>query len=257
MGVFERVIVGVDGTDHGLEAMRQALVLTPETGTVLAVTALDLTGVVQAGWDSSRFAEVLAEQAEVARSQAVELAHERTNATARLVRGKAQRVLRQVCAESDPTLLVLGGRQRSRFLGAFLGETASTILHDARWSVLLARLPMSQPWRSDRVVVGLDGSDSSLRALAIADELTARLGSSTDVVAATGGKEIDRDGAWRDRVTEWDARSPVSALCERSTSADLIVIGSRGLHGVQALGSISERVAHRARCSVLVVVGAE
>jgi nucleotide-binding universal stress UspA family protein len=34
---------------------------------------------------------------------------------------------------------------------------------------------------------------------------------------------------------------------------DLVVIGSRGLHGLKALGSISERVAHQAECSVLVV----
>jgi nucleotide-binding universal stress UspA family protein len=30
-------------------------------------------------------------------------------------------------------------------------------------------------------------------------------------------------------------------------------VGSRGLHGVRALGSVSERVAHDARCSVLVI----
>jgi len=31
------------------------------------------------------------------------------------------------------------------------------------------------------------------------------------------------------------------------------VVGSRGLHGLQALGSVSERVAHEARCSTLIV----
>jgi nucleotide-binding universal stress UspA family protein len=38
-------------------------------------------------------------------------------------------------------------------------------------------------------------------------------------------------------------------------SADLIVLGSRGLNGIEAflLGSVSERVAHRAPCSVLIV----
>jgi nucleotide-binding universal stress UspA family protein len=34
--------------------------------------------------------------------------------------------------------------------------------------------------------------------------------------------------------------------------ASLITLGSRGLTGVRALGSVSERVAHRAHCSVLV-----
>jgi nucleotide-binding universal stress UspA family protein len=36
-------------------------------------------------------------------------------------------------------------------------------------------------------------------------------------------------------------------------SADLVVVGSRGLRGLKALGSVSERVAHQARSSVLVV----
>ena len=37
--------------------------------------------------------------------------------------------------------------------------------------------------------------------------------------------------------------------------ASLVVVGSRGLGGVRALGSVSERVAHRAPCSVLIVRG--
>jgi len=34
---------------------------------------------------------------------------------------------------------------------------------------------------------------------------------------------------------------------------DLIVMGARGLKGTKALGSVSERVAHKAASSVLVV----
>jgi nucleotide-binding universal stress UspA family protein len=54
---------------------------------------------------------------------------------------------------------------------------------------------------------------------------------------------------------EWHARPPVDALVAASAEADLLVIGSRGLHGLASLGSVSERVAHRAHCSVLVVRG--
>ena len=35
-------------------------------------------------------------------------------------------------------------------------------------------------------------------------------------------------------------------------AVSLITLGSRGLTGVRALGSVSERVAHHAHCSVLV-----
>jgi nucleotide-binding universal stress UspA family protein len=39
----------------------------------------------------------------------------------------------------------------------------------------------------------------------------------------------------------------------RAEETSLVVMGSRRLSGVRALGSVSERVAHRAPCSVLVV----
>jgi nucleotide-binding universal stress UspA family protein len=42
-------------------------------------------------------------------------------------------------------------------------------------------------------------------------------------------------------------------LTAASHDADLLVLGSRGLHGLKALGSVSERVAHRAECSTLIV----
>ena len=48
-----------------------------------------------------------------------------------------------------------------------------------------------------------------------------------------------------------DDRDPVDAFS--SVEADLLVLGSRGLRGVRALGSVSERAAHRAGCSVLVI----
>lgn len=46
---------------------------------------------------------------------------------------------------------------------------------------------------------------------------------------------------------------PVRALVGASGIVDLVVVGSRGLHGLKALGSVSERVAHEAEGSVLVV----
>ena len=52
---------------------------------------------------------------------------------------------------------------------------------------------------------------------------------------------------------EIDVRGPVETLVEASAGADLLVVGSRGVHGLCTLGSVSERVAHRAACSVLVV----
>jgi nucleotide-binding universal stress UspA family protein len=73
-------------------------------------------------------------------------------------------------------------------------------------------------------------------------------------VAATGGKDIQLEAVQElgpDLVV--DPGRPVETLTELSKEADLLVVGSRGLHGLRALGSVSERVAHHAQCSVLVV----
>ena len=50
---------------------------------------------------------------------------------------------------------------------------------------------------------------------------------------------------------------PVPALLEAARDADLLIVGSRGVTGLCALGSVSERVAHHAPCSLLVVRGAQ
>lgn len=253
MGLFDRVVVGVDGTDFGFEALRQSLTLSPPRGAVRAVTALDTGIAVHAGFELSHVVAQLGEEADRARAVAAEIMRARPNCTTEVVRGDAKTVLRHVCVGHDATLLALGGRSSSRFLGMMAGETASTLLHDAARSILLARPGEGTQWEPRRILVGLDGSEHSLEALSIADDLAARLGSAIEVVAATGGKPLEREGTWADRVTEWDPRHPYAALRDRSAMADLVILGSRGLHGVRALGSVSERVAHGAHCSALVV----
>ena len=253
MTVFDRVVVGIDGTDYGFEALHQALALVPPGASVLAVTALDMAGTGRAGFEMNRYKAQFEEDADRARAKATEILGDQPNYTTRVVRGSAKRVLRHVCVEYDATLIALGGRSSSRFLGMMAGETASSLLHDADRSVLFARPQWGQRWHPKRVLVGLDGSEHSLAALSVADDLAGRLGSEVHVLAATGGKAIGGEGSWTERVSEWDRGHPVSALRDRSSRADLVVIGSRGLHGVRALGSVSERVAHRSHCSTLVV----
>ena len=47
--------------------------------------------------------------------------------------------------------------------------------------------------------------------------------------------------------------NPVDVLVASAADADLLVVGSRALHGLKSLGSVSERVAHQAHWSVLIV----
>lgn len=255
MDVFDRIVVGVDGTDLGLEALHQALALAPDGATVTAVTAMHTGVAVHAGFQVSDVAAKLEEEGEQARRDAAAIIAERPNCTTMLVRGEAKSALRQACMEADARLLALGARSDSRMVGLMAGETATTLLHDATRSVLFARPQWGRRWSPSRIVVGVDGSEHALAALAVADELAERLGADVTVLAATGGKPISTDGAWAGRVTEWDSGRPTDALRDRSTRADLIIVGSRGLHGLRALGSVSERVAHGALCTALVVHG--
>ena len=255
MGAFDRIVVGVDGTDYGFEALHQTLALAPGDAAVDAITVLDAALAVHAGFDLSHVLSELEAEAERTRARAREILEGRADCTATIVRGDVKRTLGHACASRDASLLALGGRNSSRFLGILLGETATTFVHEGAVSVLLARIQWGQRWRPDRIVVGVDGSEPSLAALAVADELSSRLGAGLSVTSATGGKQVDRAGDWAARVDDWNPEHPVAALLNRSLSADLIVLGSRGLHGLRALGSVSERVAHRARCSVLIVQG--
>ena len=133
-----------------------------------------------------------------------------------------------------------------------LGDTGTELVHDAACSVLLAYPADNGPWRPRKIVVGFDGSTYALAALRRAEELADAHGGTVEVVAATGGKTIERD-ARTDRVETWDPADPVAALVERSRTVDLVIVGSRGVHGMRAIGSVSERVAHQAHCTALVV----
>jgi nucleotide-binding universal stress UspA family protein len=52
-----------------------------------------------------------------------------------------------------------------------------------------------------------------------------------------------------------EAKRPVDAILDlaREQQASMIIMGSRRVGGLRALGSVSERVAHRARSSVLII----
>lgn len=254
MNVFARIVVGVDGTEWGFEALRQALVLAQEEHAVVhAVTALDTAPAIHTGLHAGQFAELLANEANEARNAAETIMGSGEGRSARVVRGKPVAVLRRERDEMRATLVALGGRRSSRFLGIMLGDTGTELVHDAVCSVLLAYPTEDGPWRPRTIVVGFDSSTYALAALRTAEELANAHDGTVEVVAATGGKAIESDAAWAERVDTWDPAHPVAALVERSRTVDLVVVGSRGVHGIRTIGSVSERVAHQAHCTVLVV----
>lgn len=248
--IFERVVCGIDGSKEALESLRQVERLRPASGSLHLVSVAELNLAVHGGPAAPHLLEVIESDAR----EALERAREHSLPTdSRLIEGSPVSGLLDEIDRVRATLVALGDHGNSRSVGILLGTTATTLLHEAPCSVLLARPPADRSGFPSSIVVGLDGSSTALLAFEAARELGERLGVAVRVVAATGGKPVHTDGLRFVPGIHWDDRKPLDALVDASASTDLLVVGSRGLHGPSALGSVSERVAHRAACSVLVV----
>ncbi len=136
--------------------------------------------------------------------------------------------------------------------------------------------------RDNRIVVGVDGSEPSMSALQWAERMSAISGASIDAVIAWqappnyGWGYVD--ASWRpDQDAEKVLTQTVDAvfgpdrpshmrlivahgnaakvLLDRSSNAQLLVVGSRGHGGFVGLllGSVSASCAEHAKCPVLVV----
>jgi nucleotide-binding universal stress UspA family protein len=249
-GILDSVLCGVDSRPEGLEALRQADALREPGGSMTVVTAIELAAAAGAGWAASTAATQLELEARAAIDAARAVV---PDATFRAVEGRADQVLLAEAESSGATLIALGSHGIRRLVGIALGSVATMVLHSAQCSVLVAReRPAEEGPRS--IVVGVDGSEESVLAAAVAFRLGKRFGVDVWPIAARGGKDFDlavvNTVATNVLVEEG---SPVDVLVAGAVEADLLVVGSRGLQGTKALGSVSERVAHQAPCSVLVV----
>jgi nucleotide-binding universal stress UspA family protein len=143
---------------------------------------------------------------------------------------------------------------------------------------------MIMPSEARRIVVGIDGSDSSLVALRWADWLARTTDAALDVVCAW---EYPSFYGWSEAPDNWNPSSTTETvlsdslravfgdstpsyvatsvrqggaamvLLDESAGATLVVVGSRGHGGFAGLllGSVSASVAEHAPCPVLVVHG--
>lgn len=249
---FSRVVVGVDGTEPGFEACRQAARIADAGGSLELLTVLHLAEAALAGWSAPRVADDLLTEAQTALDAAAKMTGRR--ATVRLVNGPPTQSLLQELEQTHATLVAVGTHGHSRASEIMLGGVAGELLHSAPCSVLIARPPAADELFPRAIVVGIDGSEASDAALAVAQELARRFAAPLRVVTALRGKGVELARAHlRTPLCETIDRHPVDVLVSAAADADLLVVGSRGLHGLRALGSVSERVAHRAPSSVLVV----
>ena len=139
----------------------------------------------------------------------------------------------------------------------------------------------------ESIVVGTDGSETSKRAVSAAIRLAEATGAKLHLVSAyeplRGAKIV---GAPTEAAKVWEVRpdaqveaviqeaaakvrlagvdveshtrtgDPADALLDiaEQEKAGLVVVGSQGMHGVsRVLGSVPNKISHRARCDVLIV----
>jgi nucleotide-binding universal stress UspA family protein len=248
-GIFDRVVCGLDGTPESLTAVQQARRLRAPDGSLLLVAATNLAKAAHAGMAASHAAGLLRNEAEEAIAQARALGP----AAEKIVDGEPVSVLLRESEQA--TLLALGSHDRRRTAGILLGTVSARMLREAPCSVLIARPARDPDTWPQAIVAGVDGSAESALAVAAARSAASSCGASLRVVSATGD-QVDRDAAEgvAPELEEQDGRA-LGVLVSESETADLVIVGSRGLQGVKALGSVSERIAHQASCSVLVVRG--
>ena len=258
---FASIVCGVDCSRPSLEAARQAALLAGDGASLAYVTVSWELGVgaTAVATLSHRHAHDCLHRV---RDEARELGVE-----PRLVDDSAEnpaRRLLELAAGHD--LLVVGISGHSRAGGIMVGSVASAALHRSPVPVLVARRPPEGVEFPARIVLACDGTPVSDAAAEVTARLAARHGASVAVAGARDGDAPFRHGLAEhaaqiraatgtepvDLLPSGPAHSAVASAA-RDFGASLVVTGSRGLSGIAAVRSASERIAHAAPCSVLVV----
>ncbi len=282
-----RIVVGFDGSELSDVALAWAEQLArleqrPLTALVAAVDEDGGSPSTEAEGEASGHAlarhALVVERAEKALTDLPE-------ALAEVVPSHEPPVPALLAASRDAGLLVVGAQGHGAVHGFVMGSVSQHVTRHAACPVVVVRPP--QDPSSDRVVVGVDGSEHSRAALQFAFEHVNKVGGTLSVVyvisygssyggAALYGYADTHLPDYRAEMREWlddyldDLRTDypdvdVSAeltvgsagrlLTDRSHAASLVVVGSRGRGGFAGLllGSVSAAVLHHATCPVAVV----
>jgi nucleotide-binding universal stress UspA family protein len=203
---------------------------------------------------------------------------------ARVVCDLPARALLDAAVHTD--LLVVGARGLGSYRGALLGSVSQYCLHHARTPIAIIRdVHARERFGNERIVVGVDGSDTAKLALRWALREARLRKAAVDVVNVWQPSAIDdhpSDGKGFDPILH-EASSqrvlddalageditelvepvilrsmrgrPAPTICQVAGDADLLVMGSRG-HGAARrllLGSVATQVSHHAPCPLVVV----
>jgi nucleotide-binding universal stress UspA family protein len=267
--VLTPILVGVDGSERAMEAVRQAAVLAAALDGRLTVAYVIDSGRPHDDDVETAAERVLAAATEVGRSNGVA-------ADARVLAGEPGEALVEHAEQDRAGLLCLG--PDAGLLGGAIrvGRTAAHVLRHATCSVLVARRAgIGFP---ERLACAVDGSDASVETASVAARLAAATDGELQLIHVVPVFRGDNE-EWTldpDEPSPPELELPVKAAEElgvtplrlmamgrpehaivaaaKRDETDLMVVGHRGVSGLRRvfLGSVSEHVAHHASCSVLV-----
>jgi nucleotide-binding universal stress UspA family protein len=284
----DTVLVGIDGSATGREALRFALSEASLRGAALRVVhAWMVPPLTTTGVGIIPVLDELEAELEESAAEAIGADLERVGAGGveieRLTpRGDAAGTLLELSAGAH--LLVVGSRGRGAVAGAVLGSVSRACLLHATCPVAVVHV--SYHSEHARIVVGADGSPGAAAALEWAFAEARRRGSAVHAVSAyherwslsagvvaSPGAALELTDALAEnarrilddvrgaapegvRVTvESVASAPGPALVAAAADGDLLVVGSRGRGGFASLllGSVSQYCAAHAGGAVVVV----
>jgi nucleotide-binding universal stress UspA family protein len=284
------MVVGIDGSEGSLHALRWAVAMSGSFGPVRPVVAWHYpwwavpTGMP--GGPPPPSAQEFADQARSEAEQALRSVDPALCSSLVVVEGTAGHVL--VETGRDAAMVVVGTRGRGAVADAVLGSVSSHVVRHATVAVVVVPDQAPVDKRHHRVVVGADGSPNSVAALAWAianvpadatveawrawtyhlsaypevvsisvevfeQDARASLEATVDAAvtaAANAGADAGREVV---RHLEYgDPRNVLLAACE---DADLLVMGARGHEGVAHLlvGSVTTSLVHKPIVPTVVV----
>jgi nucleotide-binding universal stress UspA family protein len=169
-----------------------------------------------------------------------------------------------IAASGSAQLVVVGARGHGALGGIVIGSVSQHVSRHAACPVVVVREPADP--RANRIVVGLDGSPESDKALGFAFDAASRAGA--PLVAIHGWRFSSAGRALAEQLAGWAEKypdvevtreaipvHPARVLADASEQAALVVVGSRGRGAFAGLllGSVSQAVLSHARCPVAIV----
>lgn len=277
-----KIVVGYDGSDDSELALSWAI--RTAKGSRAAIEVVNV--LPAAPWELVYTTADAATQRETAANLLKKAARrvERTGVPVNSEIRRAPAAEALIDAAEDADMIVVGSRGHGRFAEVMIGSVSQHAARHALCPVVVVRPPADM--RARRVVVGLDWSSESGKAVGFAFEIAAqhkaplvavhafrserepqqvgRLNRARGIAEQTAAHERllnEMTAPWQEKFPDVELTTeaiPVGArqlLRDISSRSALLVLGARGSGAFAALrlGSVADSMLHHARCPVAIV----